>query len=412
MKITVSIIALWLCVPALGQTSLADYRAAVADYSWQLKIAASKSDAAAETAGQARTGYLPRLAMDGSFTATVRHFDGVERWTFSLLPQLVQTVYGGGAVRAAARQAELGYGIALCDEEFSRLDVRYAADYAYWNLSSLRIFAAAMREYVGIIRSLREIVERRFAEGYIAKGDVLMIDARLSEAEYGLVNAEQNLSVALHNFNILRGMPVETEVRLAQSIRDSIPMPGRVSPDAALLRRADYAAAALRTEQAAWGVEAARAPFDPQVSVGVGGSWQPHTPNRTGRTRIDGSAFVRVSVPIFHWGERRRAVGAARAAELRSEWSAAQLRDDIVREETNGWTAVVKSNAQVSATEESLRIAGENLEISTYSYVEGLATILDVLQAQLSWIQLYTNSIQARYSYADAVSAYLRITAR
>ena len=51
MKITVSIIALWLCVPALGQTSLADYRAAVADYSWQLKIAASKSDAAAETAG-------------------------------------------------------------------------------------------------------------------------------------------------------------------------------------------------------------------------------------------------------------------------------------------------------------------------------------------------------------------------
>ena len=46
MKITVSIIALWLCVPVLGQTSLADYRAAVADYSWQLKIAASKSDAA------------------------------------------------------------------------------------------------------------------------------------------------------------------------------------------------------------------------------------------------------------------------------------------------------------------------------------------------------------------------------
>ena len=155
MKITVSIIALWLCVPVLGQTSLADYRAAVADYSWQLKIAASKSDAAAETAGQARTGYLPRLAMDGSFTATVRHFDGVERWTFSLLPQLVQTVYGGGAVRAAARQAELDYGIALCDEEFSRLDVRYAADYAYWNLSAVELYAASMRQYVAIIRSLK-----------------------------------------------------------------------------------------------------------------------------------------------------------------------------------------------------------------------------------------------------------------
>ena len=237
MKITVSIIALWLCVPALGQTSLADYRAAVADYSWQLKIAASKSNAAAETAGQARTGYLPRLAMDGSFTATVRHFDGVERWTFSLLPQLVQTVYGGGAVRAAARQAELGYGIALCDEEFSRLDVRYAADYAYWNLSAVELYAASMRQYVAIIRSLKEVVDRRFSEGYIAKGDVLMIDARLSEAEYSLVSAEQSYEVALHNFNILRGTDAALGVQLAQGIRDSLPMPGRVVAAEALERR-------------------------------------------------------------------------------------------------------------------------------------------------------------------------------
>lgn len=388
MKITVSIIALWLCVPALGQTSLADYRAAVADYSWQLKIAASKSDAAAETAGQARTGYLPRLAMDGSFTATVRHFDGVERWTFSLLPQLVQTVYGGGAVRAAARQAELGYGIALCDEEFSRLDVRYAADYAYWNLSAVELYAASMRQYVAIIRSLKEVVDRRFSEGYIAKGDVLMIDARLSEAEYSL------------------------GVQLAQGIRDSLPMPGRVVAAEALERRPDYAAARLRSEQAEAGIRAVRAPFNPQLSVGVGGMWQPYYPNSTGATYVDGSAFVKLSVPIFHWGERRRAVGAARAVQLQQEWNAALVHDDIVREEMNGWTALVQSRAQVDASEESLRIAGENLSISTYSYGEGLATILDVLQAQLSWIQLYSNAIRAHYNYAVAVSDYQRITAQ
>ena len=286
MKITVSIIALWLCVPALGQTSLADYRAAVADYSWQLKIAASKSYAAAETAGQARTGYLPRLAMDGSFTATVRHFDGVERWTFSLLPQLVQTVYGGGAVRAAARQAELGYGIALCDEEFSRLDVRYAADYAYWNLSAVELYAASMRQYVAIIRSLKEVVDRRFSEGYIAKGDVLMIDARLSEAEYSLVSAEQSYEVALHNFNILRGTDAALGVQLAQGIRDSLPMPGRVVAAEALERRPDYAAARLRSEQAEAGIRAVRAPFNPQLSVGVGGIWQPYYPNSTGATYV------------------------------------------------------------------------------------------------------------------------------
>ena len=362
--------------------------------------------------GRARTGYLPRLSLDGNFTATVHHYDGVERWNFSVLPQLVQVVYGGGAVRAAYRQAELGYDIALCDEEFTRLDVRYTAEYTYWNLSAMALYAASMRQYVSIIRSLKEVVDRRFAEGYIAKGDVLMIDTRLGEAQYELISAERNYTVALHNFNILRGADPALGVTLAQGIRDSLPQPVRVPAAEAAAFRPDYAAAQLRSDRAEAGIRAARAAFNPQLSVGIGGSWQPYYPNRTGATTVDGSAFVKLSLPIFHWGERRRATGVARAVQRQSEWDAAQLYDDIVREEMNGWTALENSRAQVEAMEQSLRIAGENLDISTYSYGEGLATILDVLQAQLSWIQLYTNAIKAHYNYAVAVSDYRRITAQ
>ena len=315
-------------------------------------------------------------------------------------------------MRAAYRQAELGYDIALCDEEFTRLDVRYTAEYTYWNLSAMALYAASMRQYVSIIRSLKEVVDRRFAEGYIAKGDVLMIDTRLSEAQYELISAERNYTVALHNFNILRGADPALGVTLAQGIRDSLPQPVRVPAAEAAAFRPDYAAAQLRSDRAEAGIRAARAAFNPQLSVGVGGSWQPYYPNRTGATTVDGSAFVKLSLPIFHWGERRRATGVARAVQRQSEWDAAQLYDDIVREEMNGWTALENSRAQVEAMEQSLRIAGENLDISTYSYGEGLATILDVLQAQLSWIQLYTNAIKAHYNYAVAVSDYRRITAQ
>ena len=238
-----------------------------------------------------------------------------------------------------------------------------------------------------------------------------MIDARLSEARYELVAAEQSAEVALHNFNILRGTDPAADVVLAGGIRDSLPLPVRIAVAEAVDRRPDYDAARLRSEQAEADIRIARASFDPRLDVGVGGSWKPYTPNRTGATVVDGSLFVGLSVPIFHWGERRRAVGAARARQLESEWAAAELYDDIVREEMNGWTAVVQGRAQVDATEHSLAIASENLDISTYSYGEGLATILDVLQAQLSWIQLYTNSIRARYNYAVAISDYARITA-
>lgn len=405
-------LCLLLAAPLRAQTTLEEYRSAVADYSWRLRSAAAQRDEAYERMEQARTGFLPRLSLDGSFSANIHRFDDRRHWTFALEPRVVQVLYGGGSVRAAARQAELGYDIALCDEEFARLDVRYAADYAYWNLSAMELFHASMRQYVGIIRSLKEIVDRRFAEGYIAKGDVLMIDTRLSDAEYQAVTAEQNYAVALHNFNILRGASPDDAVVLAQGIRDTLPVPGRTKPDEALLRRPDYAAARLRIDRAEAAVRSARSGYNPQLSVGIGGSWQPYTPNRTGATYLDGTAYVQLSVPIFHWGERRRAVGAARAVQLQSEWGAAAIRDDVVREEMNGWTALVETRAQIESTERSLRLAGENLDISTYSYGEGLATILDVLQAQLSWIQLYTNSIQARYGFAVAVADYMRITAQ
>ena len=132
--------------------------------------------------------------------------------------------------------------------EFTRLDVRYTAEYTYWNLSAMALYAASMRQYVSIIRSLKEVVDRRFAEGYIAKGDVLMIDTRLSEAQYELISAERNYTVALHNFNILRGADPALGVTLAQGIRDSLPQPVRVPAAEAAAFRPDYAAAQLRSD--------------------------------------------------------------------------------------------------------------------------------------------------------------------
>jgi outer membrane protein TolC len=72
---------------------------------------------------------------------------------------------------------------------------------------------------------------------------------------------------------------------------------------------------------------------------------------------------------------------------------------------------MVSTYQRVEAAQRSLDVARENLDISTYSYSEGLATILDVLQAQISWLQIYQNSIAAQYDYAVAIAAYKYIVA-
>ena len=395
-----------------AQITLEEYRTSVMEYSWVLKTRHSQSEEARENMNIAKTGFLPSLAANGSFSVQFRDRDGVRRWDFALQPQIIQTLYAGGAVRAAWTGAKLDYDIALCNEAFAMLDVCYAADHTYWTLSAMEHYLESVQRYVDIIRSLKKLVDARFEEGYIAKGDVLQIDSRLSEAEYELSVAEQNYSVAMHNFNILRGVQSEVSVQLAQTISDSIPQPERVAFESVVALRPDFAAADLSRMRAEVAVRSARAPFNPQVSVGVGGVWAPLSPNRTGQTQINGSLLAQVSVPIFHWGERHRVVAAARERSRQSELAQAQLYDDILREEMNGWVTLVDSNAQVETSMRSMLIAHENLEISTFSYSEGVTTILDVLQAQISWLQLYTNTITAQYNYAVAVSNYQRITAR
>jgi outer membrane protein TolC len=117
-----------------------------------------------------------------------------------------------------------------------------------------------------------------------------------------------------------------------------------------------------------------------------------------------------VSVPLFHWGERRQAVAIANSDLQIAEHRWEQMCSDAEQEEADGWSALQSSYMQMQSSLQNLRIAQENLSISTFSYREGQATVLDVLQAQISWLQIYTNAITARFNYAVAVSAYHFIT--
>lgn len=396
---------------AEAQISLSAYRDSVAGYDWRVKNAAVESERNYEIMRQEYTSFLPRVSASGSFAKTFHRMGDNELWSFSLQPRVVQTVYGGGGVKAAYRRAASGYEGALFDEEFTRLEVRYAADFAYWGLSAQALFLRAVEEYVNIIESLYRVVERRFDEGYIAKSDLLQVETRLSEARFDLITARRGYDEALHAFNILRGAAGDEPVLLSQSIVDSISMPERVALTAIAARRPDLLSAEAAVRSAEYGVEVARASYNPQLNVGVGGSWQTYVPNASGRTYLDASLMMELNIPIFHWGERRHAVASAAADVRRSMNVTGQIYDDMAREEADGWSAMATSRSQVQSSLRNLEIAGENLSISTYSYKEGQATVLDVLQAQISWLQIYTNAITARYNYAVAVSAYERITA-
>ena len=412
LRLAVFIAVLCLAIPTYSQITLAEYRQSVYAASPELANAAAAKEQSYSTMRQEQTSFLPSQSATGSLKSALRRSaEGDKFWGFAMQPSISQTIYGGGAVRAAVNQAMTGYESSQYNEQAVMLYMRYAADYAYWNLSAQQLYKAATDEYVSIIKSLYRVVQERFAEGYVAKGDMLQVEARLSDAEYSQLTLQNNYDVALHSFNNLRSSAQSGDVILLESIIDSIPMPRRVTVEELALRRPDIRMAELAIRSAQWGTKIARSAYNPNISANVSGSWHTFTPNLSNKTYVDGTAVISLSVPIFHWGERRYAVARARADERIAENNLENALDDMLQEEADGWSALNNSYSQMQSSLKNLQIAGENLSISTYSYQEGQATVLDVLQAQISWIQIYTNAITARFNYAVAVSAYMRLTA-
>ena len=125
---------------------------------------------------------------------------------------------------------------------------------------------------------------------------------------------------------------------------------------------------------------------------------------------MNGSAGIAINIPIFAWGERRQSVRIAEAAMMQSLLAAGDLRDQITLEEADSWSDVEQAYREVEQIEASLAIATENLSLATFSYSEGQISVLDVLSAQLSWIQLYTNAIGTHLSLRDALARYRKAT--
>lgn len=396
-----------------AQVSLDDYSESVLAYSLELQDAEFAKQGAREREIVARKGYLPILSLARELNIEARKPDEGRRWNWLTQLDVSQPIFRGGEVRATAKRAELAFDISEYEAEATEFLVRYTAEVAYWSLSRAEGYYEAITQYVAIVESLRDVVAERYDAGYISKSDLLQVASRLSDARYQLSEAEQKRDIALHNFNLLRGVEPTSKVVLAESIFNSVALPVRESVDSVILRHPDYNSSELSAMRAFWGIRAERARYLPKIEVGAYALLQPNMPHvRGGGTRLDGGFMLSFSSPIYHFGERRHAVAAARSDYMREVNATLAVVDRITLEESDTWTNLCATRDRVATAQRNLSIAEENLSISTYSYREGLASILDVLQAQLSWLQIYTNTLSAQYDYAVAVSAYDYVTCR
>ena len=404
---------LWGGIVDAQTLSVEQYRQKVLEYNQDIQKSQQAVNGALYSLKGIKTGFFPKLDITGNYSYQLEKVEflpgtDLKHDNYGVEAGLVQNVYSGSAVRKQYDVAKLQHAIAQLSVEHTVDNMIYAADVSYWSVAANRNLYELSEQFVQIVRELYEIVNKRFEEGAISKTDVLMVQNRLKEAELQLNTNSTNYKTALQSLNIMMGVEPDAAVVLTDSIQKVLWVPKQEGLNKALERRADYASAIMGIEMAKLQTDMARSKYLPQLAVGIKEKYGTTLLNVDGKAQWATTAYAQINIPVFHWGEMRQNVRLSRTQEWTKELERSQLKDQVSKELNNAWVNVIEISKKLEIVYSSLDIAKDNLTLNTFSYNEGKLPIIDVLSAQVSWLQAYTNVVSVNYQYKVALAEYAK----
>lgn len=400
-------------VAAQELITLKEYQQYVVEYSQRLKQVKEQVTQQTNKRKADRTGFLPKLDAGASGTIDLTNTDlwnaplGVYHpYNYFTGGTLTQVVWAGNATQELNKSNKIQEKVAQENVLLTLDNIYLQADQTYWNASANREFLTINQNYYEIVKSQYEIIKTRFEAGFIAQNDLLMITTRLKDTELNLKRSEANYLIAHQNLNILMGVAPNHTPNSTESILKSIASPWEVNFEDALSQRPDYRAAELQVSLAERSRKLALSQFNPQIILQMQGGWGTASPNLGADPRGTVLSTLSFSMPIWHWGERKFLNRQYKSIVNSTVYNQQAVSDQISVEISNAATNMDQSHEQIRIAEDNLTIAQQSLDLNTLSYNEGRINIADLLSAQLTWIQAYTNNISANYAYKVAVASY------
>lgn len=423
MKYNKSILFVLALLSSLGVYSqekllLETYRERVLDYSQTFKQSKEQTKATEANTKIAFKGYLPKVDLSADASLNLKEID---KWndhfnhTYGAQLALSQPLYTGGALKAQERIAGYDYEISQLSEELTIDQIYYQANAAYWNASANVALYKSAQEFYDIVKKQHDVISDRFQDGMISRTDLLMITTRLKEAELQRSIANKNYILAMQNLHILMGVEPNAPMEELMEINAPCPKPVVLTLDEVLSRRPDYVSSSIDIERQQAVRKAAISKYNPTLSMYVSGGWG--IPNLKipglipGDPDFNAMTGISLSVPILRWGERRQTSIQNRALINIKKYQQTYVADNINEEFSAAWTKITQTEEQVSIATENEDLAQENLDLVTFSYNEGKASMVDVLSAQLSWTQARSNIISSLLAHKMALAEYKKVIA-
>ena len=312
-------------------------------------------------------------------------------------------IYTGGKLKFGIISAELLEKASRLDLENQKEAVINNTIEAYANLFKAAQTVTIVKDNLAQSRQREKEFSDLEKNGLLARNDLLKAQLQSSNIDLALVDAENNLQLAQLNMDILLGLPTDTQLAIdsiglsfnesAMSIQDYL--------KAATVNRNDLAANKLRIDAADIAVKSTKAELLPNLSL-TGGYIAADIPKVLTVTNAI-NVGVGVSYNIASLWKNKAKVQQAESQAKQISIQNSIIDDQVTLAVSKNYFDLVGAQKKIQVLQTATEQAKENYRIVNNKYTNSLATLSDLLEADVSNLQANLNYLFAK---VDGFVAY------
>jgi outer membrane protein len=381
-------------------------RAATANH--ELQVASYDVRIAGENVRLGRSGYLPRIDIQGGYTNQLDP-QAVKIQGLAVPTQdpnfgyfsasLQQTLYDFGRTSARYQRAGALKEAAAYSFTGREKDVFLQVVEAYYAVLEGKKLLHLADEEVGQMTEHLKVANNLFSQGVVTRNDLL-------QAEVQLANSKQRRLIALNRvenswlfLNYLTGQLASYRADLADN-PELEAIPSGHNAETAIVNRVELKAQQKGIQAGQLDVRENRSNFYPEIFARIGADYVENS-----RVQEQAILYATVGLKVNLFDGLATTSRYRRAVEelSRNEAALRQLEAQLRLEYDTAYNDARLATERISTVRQSIRQGEENLRINMNRYQEQVGTATDVIDAQTLLTQTKTEYYRAVFEYQVAV---------
>jgi outer membrane protein len=364
---------------------------------------------------RARSTVLPQVTLKGNYTRypeEVGQFGILQPGTsYGAEATLEQAIFAGGKNKAGLSIAKRSVQSATADIRLVREQLLLRVAAVFYSVLRAQKNVEIQTRNVERLAEHRRLSELRYKVGEVTESILLRAEAELAGAGAELVARQNDLAIARRELQLLTNLPDSTEV-----VEPALPqiVPQALDDLRAVARehRDDLLKSQLQERIARDRVAFARGSLFPSVTAE--GSYSRRAQNPETPFFIGESWFIggRVEFPLFDGGLRRAELRQAKSRLEQGRLTTTRLAEQIDLDVTRASLTLEAVTRVLQSRQDQHRFAAKNFEMVSKQFTFGLATNLDVLDANQTLIEAERDVIAGTYDRHLAILELQRSAGR